>query len=303
LGGTLYIIGNGFDLHHRIPSSYQQFGAFLKVRDKETFEFVERYFDVNSDFWWEFEGRLAYFDSDQLIDDASNFLVGYGADDWSDAYHHDYQYEVNRAVEAISKTMRSRFGDWIRQLSMPDPSEVVQLLLPLDRSANFLNFNYTPSLQHIYGVSDDRILHIHGSVADTQAHLVLGHGWRPPDNLDPYRFYSEPEDADMRVVEGQEIVDDYFKETFKPTERIIQEHQPFFVSLAGVENILVMGHSLSEVDHPYFHEVIRRVDPDLVKWRVSYYGDIQGPRDGLEELGVDPNAVQYLLLTDRERWG
>lgn len=31
--GRLYVIGNGFDLHHRIPSSYAHFGAYVRATD------------------------------------------------------------------------------------------------------------------------------------------------------------------------------------------------------------------------------------------------------------------------------
>ena len=33
----LYIVGNGFDLHHGIPSSYAAFGRYLKEVDSETY--------------------------------------------------------------------------------------------------------------------------------------------------------------------------------------------------------------------------------------------------------------------------
>lgn len=298
MSGKLYIVGNGFDLHHGIPSSYRAFGEFLRDHDPRTFDFVERYFDVSADFWAEFEERLASFDTDTLVDDASQFLVGYGAEDWSDAYHHDYQYELDQVVEAISKTMRSRFGDWIRQLQIPDPSDITALRLRVDTSAAFLNFNYTPSLQRLYGVPNSHVLHIHGSASDINAQLVLGHGWKPPEALDPYRFEQEPEAADMRVVEGQRTIDNYFKDTFKPTELIIRDNRAFFESLANVEKVFVMGHSLSEVDHPYFHEVLRYTCASRVKWKVSYRGDLSGPRSRLEELDIDPTTVEFLSLID-----
>lgn len=118
---TLYVIGNGFDLHHGIESGYWHFGEYLKANDAATFEVVERYFELDAGFWSDFEARLASFDIDTLADDASNFLVGYGADKWRDSYHHDYQYVISQAVEAVSVQMRERFGDWIRQLAIPTP--------------------------------------------------------------------------------------------------------------------------------------------------------------------------------------
>src|SRR5947209_7212449 len=139
---TLYIIGNGFDLHHGIRSSYYAFGEYLKSHDRDTHSVVERHLGVDADFWAEFEERLADLDTDSVIDYASSWLESYGAEDWSDAYHHDYQYEIDRVVEAIL-ALRLRFGEWIRQLRIPDPSEIARIRLPLDVSATYLNFNYT----------------------------------------------------------------------------------------------------------------------------------------------------------------
>lgn len=296
MGKTLYIIGNGFDLHHGIPSSYKAFGEYLRRSDAKTYDVVEKYFSMDAQFWAEFEDRLASFDSDSLIEDASNFLVGYGADDWSDAYHHDYQYEIQQAVEAISTTLRLRFAEWIRQLPVPWAAEFSGQRIRVDRSGTFLNFNYTPSLQRLYAVPDINVLHIHGAAANPTETLVLGHGWEPVPNLDPYRFHQDPEDADMRVVEGQGIVDDYFKDTFKPTAKVIEKNAAFFAGLSDVDRIVVMGHSVSEVDHPYFEEVIANIDVNRVRWKVSYYGDLDGLRQRIEWLGVPAHLTEYALL-------
>ncbi|MET4689513.1 bacteriophage abortive infection AbiH family protein [Sinorhizobium fredii] len=295
MGSTLYIIGNGFDLHHGIASSYKAFGQFLRERDRDTYDKVDRYFSVDDDFWYEFEDRLATLNSDSLIDDASVFLTGYGADDWSDSAHGDYQYEINEVVEAISTRLRARFADWIRQLRLPSPTDIANIRLPIDPSAIFLNFNYTSSLQQLYSVPDSQVLHIHGSAANPTETLILGHGWEPEANLDPYRIYADPEDADMRVVEGQGLIDDYFKETFKPTEAVIESNAPFFARLSGVTEIFVMGHSVSSVDHPYFYEVMRNVTP-IARWKVSYHGSVAGVLSGMTALGVSAAHTEFATL-------
>lgn len=92
----LYIIGNGFDLHHGISSSYTAFGKYLKHVDPGTHGQLERYFSVDDEFWWQFEAQLQYLDTDLLLQDAEAFLPSYGAEDWSDAGHHDYEYELDR---------------------------------------------------------------------------------------------------------------------------------------------------------------------------------------------------------------
>jgi hypothetical protein len=297
---TLYIIGNGFDLHHGIRSSYKAFGEYLKSHDRNTYEVIERHLGVYDDLWAEFEQRLADLDRDDLmINYASFWLESYDAEDWRDAYHHDYQYEIGRVVEAISETLGLRFGEWIRQLRIPDPSEIVRIRLTVDGSATYLNFNYTPSLQRLYGVPDARILHIHGAAMNADLRLILGHGRQPEKNPDPSRFERDPEDAaDMRIVEGHAIIDKYFQETFKPTAEIIRDNAAFFGNLSSVRRIFVMGHSVSRVDHPYFREVIRNIDPGRVTWKISYFDDLKALRERVAELGIATDLVEFARLTD-----
>ncbi|MBB4373741.1 hypothetical protein GGD63_006569 [Bradyrhizobium sp. cir1] len=122
-----------------------------------------------------------------------------------------------------------------------------------------------------------------------------GHGQEPDDNLDPYRISTDPEDADT-VVEGQAF-DSYFKETFKPTEEIIQRPS-VLPQDRPVEKLLVMGHSVSEVDYPYFQEMMRNIDPSRTRWKVSYFGELTAVRKRIGDLDIDARLVEYALLVD-----
>jgi len=50
MGDRLYIIGNGFDRYHDIPSDYLDFGRYLKEADPATYREVETYFAVDDAF-------------------------------------------------------------------------------------------------------------------------------------------------------------------------------------------------------------------------------------------------------------
>ena len=55
----LYIIGNGFDLHHHIPSSYNNFKEWLEDNDIDTLYKVENILKIDAPKWWnEFETNL-----------------------------------------------------------------------------------------------------------------------------------------------------------------------------------------------------------------------------------------------------
>lgn len=297
----LYIVGNGFDLHHGVQSSYAAFGRYLREVDADTYYQLERYFSVDDDFWWQFEAQLANLDTDSLLDDAVAHLPSYGADDWSDAGHHDYEYELDRVVAAISSTLRLRFSKWVRQLVIPPSTLMISKLLPLRRDARYLTFNYTDTLQRLYGIQDSSVIHIHGAAAHANDQLVLGHGWARTA-ADSFNHGIDPESADVRVMGGNEIVDRYFTETFKPTARVIETHQPFFRSLSEIKKIFIAGHSLSSVDLPYLLELRRHLGNADVQWQVSFHGSSEDAETGMANMGVDANEVRFVPLTELTQW-
>ena len=60
----------------------------------------------------------------------------------------------------------------------------------------------------------------------------------------------------------------YDESTTKKCGDIIKNHKDFFDGLSGIEEVFVIGHSLSEVDYPYFEEVRSRCD---AKWHIGYH--------------------------------
>ncbi|GAO72883.1 bacteriophage abortive infection AbiH family protein [Comamonas sp. E6] len=297
----LYIVGNGFDLHHGIRSSYYAFGAYLKAVDGATYDELERYFSVDEQFWGEFEAQLANLDTDSLLDDASTFLAGYGDEDWSDSGHHDYEFELTRVVKAISSTLRQRFAEWVRQIAIPTPTEVATKLLPIRKDARYLTFNYTDTLQRVYGIAESNVFHIHGAAGRINDRLVLGHGWKR-GLVDSLNFGADPESMDTRVMNGNEIVDNYFTETFKPTASVIEENQPFFQSLQGLKKIYIMGHSLSNVDLPYLEELCRHIDAKDVQWQVSFHENSSDAEASMHSIGVNSEKVLFVPLTKPNMW-
>ncbi len=297
----LYIVGNGFDLHHGVQSSYAAFGKYLKEVDADTYDQLVRYFSVDDDFWWQLEAKLAHLDADSLLDEASAYLSSYGADDWSDAGHHDYEYELDRVVVAISSTLHFRFSEWVRQLVIPPPRLIDSKLLPLRRDARYLTFNYTDTLQRVYGICDASVIHIHGSAARAKDQIVLGHDWERTA-ADSFNHGIDPESADVRVMGGNEIIDRYFTDTFKPTACVIETLQPFFRSLSGIKKIFIMGHSLSSVDLPYLLELRRHLCNRDVQWQVSFHGSSEDAEAGMNSIGIDANEIRFVPLTEPALW-
>ena len=291
----LYIIGNGFDLWHGIPSSYSQFKEYVKRHRPEILDAIDDYIPADEG-WSDLEGALAGLDVDGIVDDLSVFMPSYADDSWSDAGHHDFQYEVDRVVQLISTQLRATFGEWIRTLEMPVPGESQRRLSTLDVQALFLNFNYTSTLEDLYAVPDSQVLHIHGYAKIPDSELVLGHAWNP----ERHRSLNDRlaiEDMDTRLVEAHDILDDYFSRTFKPSDRIILKHQDFFNRLSSIKTVYVLGHSLSEVDRPYIRALLGIPAVADSSWYLACRSeDERGTkRDRLVQLGVQgPRALTVL---------
>lgn len=268
LTNQLFIIGNGFDLHHKIASRYSDFASYLEDKDRATFDIAQEYMMPERDLWNCLEERLAAVEVNQIEEYASNFLVPYGADDWSDAYHHNYEYEIEQICGAISSKLRGHFADWVRQIVIPP--RTVSPVRCIKPESLFLNFNYTSTLQRLYGVPDNRILHIHGSAQDPTTEIILGHGWARQESDLRSRFTEE--DTDVRVAGGFKLIDELLASTFKPTKEILKLNKSFFEGLRSVTRIHVLGHSLAQVDKPYFSAVLSNANPKAL-WTISFHSD------------------------------
>jgi len=287
----LYVIGNGFDLWHGIPSSLDKFKQYVQATDHDVYREVEEYLPTHED-WSDLERALADMDVYALIDNLEHFMGSYGAEDWSDAGHHDFQYEVQNVVERLSIGLRQRFSEWIRKLPIPTPETAQKQLVTLDNDAVFFTFNYTKTLGSLYGVPPERILFIHGCAERTNDDLVLGHAWNPQTRRS-LNDRPDIEDIDTRLMEANDTIDGYFSATFKRSADLIARHQGFFDALTDIEQVIVLGHSLSDVDAAYFMALLEQRSVAKAAWLIACRSPEEWPEKQalLTNLGVNPSKT------------
>jgi len=264
----LFIVGNGFDRYHGIHSGYQDFCDYIKIHDRHLSEILDQYFDERN-LWSDFEGSLADLDAEQVKDYARNFLEPSSGEEWSDSYNHDYQYEIEQIVDALTNILSRRLTSWVLQLKIPSMYDNIPKLDFIDKNGLFLSFNYTPTLERIYSIAEKDILYIHRKAVDNNSNLILGHAWNPKKYKGHYKRDFDATD-DIRLIEGEDLILDYFKKTYKPTVKLIRENGIFFEHLTSIEEIYVMGHSLRDVDMGYFRKIVRSIDTNKVDWYISY---------------------------------
>ena len=110
--------------------------------------------------------------------------------------------------------------------------------------------NYTAVLERVYGISEGRIIHIHGSLRDHECDPVLGHG-----NIERIEQIDERLEEAGRMYDEKEIsickvIRDYYESTYKDANRKLSR-----VSNKNIDEIYVIGHSVAEVDLPYFRYI------------------------------------------------
>ncbi|REG92151.1 bacteriophage abortive infection AbiH family protein [Algoriphagus antarcticus] len=291
----LYVIGNGFDLFHGLKTGYWNFKEYLEVNDNELLQNIEKYLQSH-ELWSNFEAVLEYLEADDVVDYCLNYLQDYVAEDWSDSGHHDYQYEVNKIIGSLTSDLKQRFQEWIRTIS-PKGDENGERAM-IKKESLFFNFNYTNTLESLYLVKREDIFYIHGNINEVGSDIILGHG-RDPSTLEQLDGEGDAE-SDIRLIEANRTINRYFIENYKNTIQIITENEKYFRCLANIEEVVVLGHSMSIVDMEYFREIVKNIDLDKVKWIVSFHfeSEIEAKQGFLKNIGVKSDNVSFLRMNE-----
>lgn len=228
---TLYVLGNGFDLMHNIPSRYSDFKLFLENKKEynELYSILNELFD-KVELWRDFENELSK--PNQSLLTKLNKIFG-----------------INVIGKEFKKKLQEAFNAWIRQVN----NFKINKIFKFRRTDIFLSFNYTTTLEIGYDIELDNILHIHNCIGDNlfdgSIPCIFGHDSR------------EFNDANKEWIEA----------TFKNTDEIIKKNITWFDNLKtkDIDEIRVIGFSYNKVDDRYFQE-INRVLPNK-QWILNLY--------------------------------
>lgn len=267
MGNHLYLIGNGFDLHHKINSSYGNFRVWMSDTHPDELNHVEEvYGGCDEDWWSDFENQLASLDAIRFgeeiaLENPPDLLSEHCDRTWNDA-----EIEVEQQLEYLYSDLKACFHDWIKQLNKPLAEKMVRIKT---QDSIFINFNYTKTLEDLYGINPGNVLHIHGCI-DSDENFIIGHGKSdeelrymntvnlpdPPDNLssEEYaQFYDEVANCGQEFHEqlATEAAINGVASQRKPVAELIKKHTPFFEAIKNVIYIHVYGLSMSDVDMPY----------------------------------------------------
>jgi len=270
----LYIIGNGFDLWHGLPTSYKCFNCYIHrthPREHEIIGHIFNHMDPN-DLWSDFENKLGTPDIGSLVDYICN---------------KEAKKCVEKSLDNVFFSLKDLFKEWVEQIPM---LVFNNRFLKLDKRALFLNFNYTNTLERLYNIDSGRICYIHGNTKNNKlCNPVFGH--RGCDNFveNNKRLICDKLSSNTRVSPCEIIngIKDFYDSLAKepkiisrkserdeyghPDNYYIFQNKNFFNNVNGCSDIYVLGHSLNEIDTPYFVRIYAS-SPNAT-WHVSCYDE------------------------------
>ncbi|ELB2852742.1 hypothetical protein HJ049_03800 [Vibrio parahaemolyticus] len=277
---TLYVIGNGFDLWHGLSTRYQQFYEFAK----DTLDEVGNYYSFELSVpepWHDFENALGDYCWEHFFDFHNE--VDVKDEGFRPSQLYGLEDELSEQTDLHVNSIRNCFTAWVEQIDVCGASK--QMAFPED--ARFISFNYTSTLQAIYDIADDKVLHIHGNV-EQRDELVFGHGMAIQEAPE----FDEHGESNRSMFSDAEAAAKYpLYALKKPVDDVLERYKDYFESLDDISEMVVIGHSLNEVDLPYFKRLADSAPK--VNWTVSYYSpdDKETHIDALTRCGINRDQI------------
>lgn len=257
---TLFILGNGFDLYHGALTKYKHFCCWLNLNGEENFvtemQQVFHKLDGKADsLWSNFEEALGYYDIDNI------YSYYYKNPDDSLGVN-KYEIASNKVADSVHRLcnkIRPKMKEWASQISLNG----VEQKFELSPQSWYLTFNYTKLLEKIYGIPTGQVCHIHGCIDDSEE-IITGH-----DQSFIRPNYNAQSDEEERA---KEKIKDILYAYNKDQKKQVDKNETFFLSLPEIKHVVVIGHSLADIDLGYFGKVLSLTNQNTI-WHFTYYSE------------------------------
>lgn len=261
----LYIIGNGFDLHFGLPTRPSDFERIVKTKHSyDGFNAADVLCGYGVE-WGIFEASLASFDVDLLIEE---HLI---CPDYLSDYERDRVCGITNMecyLGALNDTIRKSIKEMVLKAN-----ELAKTIKPKVQNTNLIEpnspvitFNYTSTVELLFGI---KCFHIHGCFEDGDE-LVFGYKEEFETRTGRELTSDFEEDHDYYLDTQKKMALEFYRSLKKKLR--IEELENYLSSIAGVDEIVVIGHSMSDVDAQYFEILEQRLKP--TKWVVYYHNEL-----------------------------
>ena len=254
----IYVIGNGFDLLHGIPSRYKDFKLWIEYNHPDLLNRLQKYYSCDSEWWCDFEKSLGYLDIGVFRKDhykPDSLPLNVNLSDLIERYS-------EKAFDKFRDDISEAFSEWINSLDIA--SIVQKMSLSTSSVTLYINFNYTDTLENCYNIPSSNVFHIHGRNSKIDE-IIYGSNRTVGKILeDEYNgeYLGNEEEEDLLYAIGHMV---------KNTQRQINNHPQVFCKHPKLKYITIIGYSFSEVDERYLNVLSKYNDFSQINWRISYH--------------------------------
>ncbi|WP_195970936.1 bacteriophage abortive infection AbiH family protein [Clostridium thermobutyricum] len=292
----LFVIGNGFDLGHNLETTYSDFRDYLENTNEVFLMELEQMYGFSNDsdkklvkeyLWKDFENNLSSIEETNIIEAGETIDLGLEIEDMGIedtlSSHWENQY-------GFIKELNEFVMSWIGEIDINIPKKTK--LINKCKDDMFITFNYTLVLEKVYGIDTSKILHIHGSIEEDDLDPVIGHGNKQKVIENRQIAYEAREQFYEKKCSIYNAIANYYERTLKNVESFIGINNYFFRELKNINTISIIGHSLGDVDIPYFKEIKNYVNKNTI-WKFYCYDENNSEyyKKKLMSIGIDSNNI------------
>lgn len=300
----IFILGNGFDLNFKLPTSPDNYKKCLESFTIEgssgsssALDFFDQYID---DYWSNTEQNLANLD---LVSLSADNIV---PPDYLSDHESDRDGGIVQMEQLSDDVINARNEALALMASEADSTDIDSS--PINKmafdKAVIISFNYTTTLERLYDLNESTVLHIHGCLEDGDR-LIFGfkddESYSPDGTLVTNTFLSKQLDIEIEQIESNSLLSrdekdeliESLRDNYDFDDYYIDGQNNVLVSLyrqnqkkfqfdklksflkrnidvnSRVKEIVVLGHSLNDVDSEYFELIEKNIRPKY--WKISQY--------------------------------
>lgn len=259
----LFIIGNGFDLHFKLHTKVEDFKKILATEGAYDFCSALDVFEMYGVDWNEYESSLADIDIEGFAED---HII---PPDYTSDYERDrnlgitnIKNHVDYLNKAINKTLEKMVKNANEEVERIHLSEEDKTLI---EGGDIISFNYTSTVEKLYHRD---CFHIHGFYERRES-LVFGYQNGHEAKIERELNSDWEEDHDYYIdFQKQTIVDLYHSWKKKLRIKVLKD---YLKTIGKIDEVVVMGHSMSEVDGPYFRLIEEMINP--TRWTIYCHSE------------------------------
>lgn len=309
----LFIIGNGFDLGHDLPTRYWDFRCFLEKYHYDFLVEFERGYGLRQFeephnnieqwkkddrygremiLWSQLEKNLPEIEEEAIISSCTDLDLGLES---GDHYIEDMLRAYFMEQYGYIKKLPEYLKQWVESIRITGIPKRTTLINKRNDDI-YVTFNYTQVLERTYHIPKGNILHIHGSLRLYDEDPIIGH----VDKECIERICERKEQADRmydkKLMAICPMIEGYYRKTLKTLRLSALEN---FIQGKTLTEVVVIGHSLSDIDLPYFSDIDKITEREI-EWKVYCYNkeELADKKQRLVMAGVDEGRIK-LFSTDQ----